>query len=311
MISLLIAMSLDAIVGDPNYRWHPIRLIGRLISGLEAHYYIEAPVRRQFGRGLFLVVTCLGLVGAVAAAFHYGCGRLGPVGWLVEGIVLSQFLATRSLYDEGARIVRILATGTLQQARQQIGYLVSRQTDDLSKRDIYKAAVETLIENTTDAIVAPLFYYWLFGFVGLVLYKLINTLDSMIGYRNRRYEYFGKFAARLDDVANFIPARIAAVFIVLLAGPLGDDLPRSARCLRDQRKWHTSPNAGCTEAALAGAIGIQLSGPTAYFGKIKQRPYIGYAQNEITEKTLRQTMRYVWGVALLSYLVTLLAVNWL
>ncbi len=303
-----MAIVLDTLVGDPNYRLHPIRLMGGLISWLEKWLYgATHGARRQFINGLVLVIICLNIVAAAATLLHFCCvGLFSVYGWIAEGVVLSQLLATRSLYAEGGRIDKVLASGTIEQARQQIGYLVSRETKDLTKRDIYQAAVETMTENTTDAIVAPLFYYALFGLTGIALYKMINTLDSMVGYRNQRYEYFGKFAARLDDVANFIPARLAAFFIMLLAVVLRDDVASSARCFFEQRNIHNSVNAGCTEAAMAGALGIKLSGPTYYFGKLKERPYIGYGTSDITAEHLRQSMRYVIGVAILSYLMALL-----
>ncbi len=306
-----MAIVLDTIVGDPNYRLHPIRLMGGLISWLEKWFYGSAHgTRRQFINGLVVAVVCLNIVAAAVALLHFCCVALfDGYGWVAEGIVLSQLLATRSLYAEGAKIDKVLASGTIEQARQQIGYLVSRETKDLTKRDIYQAAVETLTENTTDAIVAPLFYYALFGLTGIAIYKMINTLDSMIGYHNQRYEYFGKFAARLDDVANFIPARLAAFFIIILAFVLRDDGRSSARCFFEQRNIHNSVNAGCTEAAMAGALGIKLSGPTYYFGKLKARPYIGYGTSDITAKHLLRAMRYVIGVAVFGYFLTLLAMR--
>ncbi len=308
---LIVAIVLDTLLGDPNYPFHPIRLMGNLITQLEKWLYgTNKTARQQFLRGTVLVFCCLIIVGIVALLLHSAClAWLAGYGWIVEGIVLSQLLATRSLYAEGARIDKVLANGTIEEARQQIGYLVSRETKNLTKRDIYQAAVETMTENTTDAIVAPLFYYALFGFVGIAVYKMINTLDSMIGYHNVRYEYFGKFAARLDDVANFVPARLAAFFIIILAFLMRDDGLGSLRCYIKQRNIHNSVNAGCTEAALAGAVGIKLSGPTYYFGKLKKRPYIGYGTSDITAKHLRKSMRYVIGVAIFSYLITLLVMR--
>ncbi len=306
MKALLLAIVLDSLIGDPNYRLHPIRLMGALISRLEKWLYPPQGERRQLRRGIVLVLTCLAVVALLVGAIQYILSTwLADYGWLVEGVLLSQLLATRSLYAEGAKIKKVLATGDLDDARRKIGYLVSRQTEDLTVRDIYQAAVETLTENTTDAIVAPLFYYCLFGLSGIALYKMVNTLDSMIGYHNERYEYFGKFAARLDDVANFIPARLAAGFIIITALLLRGDVVSAGRCFIEQRNLHNSVNAGCTEAALAGALDIKLSGPTKYFGKLKKRPYIGYGTSDIGERQLGKTMQYVVVVAVLTYLVTL------
>ncbi len=311
MKALLLAIVLDAIVGDPNYALHPVRLMGGLITAGEKLLYPPgASGAKQFFRGFLTAFGCLAVVAAISVALLFGLEKYAPnYGWLVQGILLSQLLATRSLYDEGARILSVLKYGSLAEARQKIAYLVSRQTDQLSKRDIYKAAVETMIENTTDAIVAPLFYYSLFGFVGMAVYKMINTLDSMIAYRNARYEYFGKFAARLDDVANFVPARLAALFIVLLTLVLRGDTVNSARCFWRQRHSHSSPNAGCTEAAIGGALGIKLSGPTVYFGKLKARPYIGCGSVEIDARHLAKSLNYVIGVAVLAGALSCIALG--
>ncbi len=302
MKALLLAIVLDAIIGDPNYALHPVRLMGALIaSGEKRLYPAEANNSKQFMRGALLTLCCLLIAATISVVLFFGLAKYAPnYGWIVQGVLLSQLLATRSLYDEGARILGVLKHGSLAEARQKIAYLVSRQTDRLSKRDIYKAAVETMIENTTDAIVAPLFYYSLFGFVGMALYKMINTLDSMIAYRNARYEYFGKFAARLDDVANFVPARLAALFIILLTIVFRDDTANSLRCFWRQRHLHSSPNAGCTEAAIGGALGIKLSGPTVYFGELKARPYIGSGSVEIGDAHLAKSLKYVIGVAVLA-----------
>ncbi len=311
MKALLLAIALDALIGDPNYALHPVRLMGALITVGEKLLYPSGASRvKQFFRGAFLAFGCLLVVAAIGMALLFGLAEYMPnYGWIVQGVLLSQLLATRSLYDEGARILGVLKHGSLAEARQKIAYLVSRQTDQLSKRDIYKAAVETMIENTTDAIVAPLFYYSLFGFVGMALYKMINTLDSMIAYRNERYEYFGKFAARLDDVANFVPARLAALFIVALTVVLRDDTASSMRCFWRQRHLHNSPNAGCTEAAIGGALGVKLSGPTIYFGKLKERPYIGCGSVEIGGSHLAKSLKYVIGVAVLAGALSCIALG--
>ncbi len=318
LIVFIVAMALDAVIGDPNYKFHPIRLIGNLIDFLDKklHQKIEdnkwfwqtvagkkpddnADNIKQFTSGVGLVFLVLFIVGALAFIAEYYAMRF-PFGYILLAVLMSQFLASKSLIDEGQRIASVIEKGDIEEAREQIGYLVSRNTDDLNFNDVSKAAVETLTENTTDAIVAPMLYYLLFGFSGLAIYKAINTMDSMIGYRNDKYEYFGKFAARLDDIFNFIPARISA-FLLLIATLLKrGDLKSASNCYLKQRWLSTSPNAGCTESVMAGALGIMLSGPTRYFGKVKKRPYIGVGRKKITLDDLKMTIAYVKVLAVLA-----------
>lgn len=310
--ALLLALFVDVSLGDPVYAWHPVRLMGQLIQGLENRLYkTDVKNRQLFQRGMLLTVLAIICVATVYGIITWLCDWLmGTWHWLLIGLLASQLLAIRSLIDEGRRIISVMQTGTLEQAQRDIGYLVSRDTANLKATDIYKAAVETMTENITDAIVAPLFYYALFGVVGMAVYKVINTMDSMIGYKNQRYLWFGKFAARLDDVANFIPARLAAVCILLSALFLKGDSAKGVRCFIEQRKYSSSPNAGCTEAAMAGVLGISLSGPTAYFGKVVERPWIGYQLVDIGEVHLTKTIQYVACSAIFGALLALLITWW-
>ncbi len=318
-VVFLIALVLDSLIGDPNYKLHPIRLIGNLIGFLDKQLNSQIEGNQKFWRkvvkvkigekttqtqqffaGVNLVILVLFIVGGLAFVLQYYTLRL-PFGEIALGILMSQFLASKSLLDEGNRIADVVEEGDIKLAREQIGYLVSRNTDDLNFNDVTKAAVETLTENTTDAIVAPIFYYVLFGFVGIAIYKAVNTMDSMIGYHNEQYEYFGKCAARVDDAFNFIPARIAAFLLLIASLIKRGDVKNAMNCYLKQRWLASSPNAGCTEAVMAGSLGIMLSGPTKYFGKIKKREYIGLGRKKIELDDLKQTIVYVRILALLSY----------
>ncbi len=310
--AFILTIILDTVLGDPVYRLHPVRLMGDLINLLDKHFNQEdVKPAKLLKLGALTVFLCLSAVALVYGALSYfGSGLLGDYYWILEGVLVYQLLATRCLYDEGVRIKGVLAKENIKLAQQQIGYLVSRDTDELTLQQIYKAAIETLTENTTDGIVAPVLYYSIFGLVGIAVYKMINTLDSMIAYKNKRYLYFGRVAAKVDDAVNYIPARIAALYIIILAFIFKDNYVDSARCFKAHRKLHASPNAGCTEATMAGALGIQLSGPTEYFGKIVDKPYIGFKHQVFNQKHLEQSLKYVVGVAILSYIQTILIIWW-
>ncbi len=312
--ALALAILLDALLGDPVYPWHPVRLFGLIIQRFEKDLYVKSATPGYYLlSGGFLVMGVLSLVGTSYALLAFVIQLIYDVqglfyflGIILEGLLIYQLLAARCLWDEGSRISKVMATGNLEKARKEIGYLVSRDTKDLSPQSIYKAAVETLTENITDAIVAPVLAYSMFGLVGLALYKAINTMDSMIAYKNERYLYFGRIAARLDDLANFVPARISALLIVLTSVVKRDNYKASAKCFIDHRRFHSSPNAGCTESALAGALNIQLSGPTTYFGKVTERPFIGFVAKPIDESHLSATMTYVVYATIFISIISLL-----
>lgn len=313
-LALLLALVLDALLGDPVYSWHPVRLIGLWISRLERDLYPKGGTPGYFQlTGCLLVAGVLSMVFTVYAllarlvALGYDAGTLGFIfATGLEALLIYQLLAARCLWDEGRRIADVLALGDMERARQEIGYLVSRDTKTLSAEAIYKAAVETLTENITDGIVAPLMAYAVAGLPGMALYKAINTMDSMIAYKNERYLYFGRWAAYLDDAANFIAARVAAVLLLVVAALRGDNARSGLACLLQHRRRHSSPNAGCTESVVAGSLGISLSGPTVYFGKVVERPAIGFIKAPIGEGHLKKAMAYVvWATVLAGTLAVL------
>lgn len=313
--ALLLALLIDAHLGDPVYPWHPVRLMGHWISKLEKDMYPKGGTPGFFQlMGGFLVMYVVLLTFAIYSGFGallYGLTAYGPglrlLAILGEALLIYQLLAARCLWDEGRRILQVMSVGDLVKARQEIGYLVSRETKDLTPTAIYKAAVETLTENITDGIVAPLFYYVLFGLPGMATYKCINTMDSMIGYKNERYLNFGRLAARLDDFVNLLPARMAAGLILIWALLARDNWSRGLSCFWRHRRYHSSPNAGCTESAMAGALDIQLSGPTTYFGALVERPYIGFVNQPICEKHLIKAMGYIVGVTAMTGVLAVIA----
>ncbi|MGZ8239656.1 MAG: adenosylcobinamide-phosphate synthase CbiB, partial [Methylobacter sp.] len=240
--------------------------------------------------GALLVISLIALALLVSVTLVYLCGLLPS--WLsltILAILASTGLAMNMLHES------VVALLTAEQPKQALSYLVSRDTQDMTETDIYKAGLETWAENLSDGVIAPLFYLLLFGLPGIAVYKAINTMDSMIAYKTERYFYFGKTAAIVDDIANYLPARLTALLIVILA----KDKQRAWRCLwRDGNKLE-SPNAGHPIAAMAGALGVALGGDASYHGQIKHKPTLGLPVNPVDKSTLTQALHMKTGINLL------------
>ena len=274
----LIAYIIDRIFGEFSFLKHPVVVMGDYIKWFEKCFYHDS-----IWRGVVLTLSLLLLIMIVTI----------PISIMIEhplllGVIASMGIASKMLYESVKEIMI---------HPENIRFLVSRDTENLSESDINKAAIETYAENLSDGVIAPLFYLFFFGIVGLFLYKGINTLDSMVGYKNARYEKFGKFSARLDDVANFIPARITAIMISLLFFS-----KRSWRFWR-YAPYHDSPNAGYPISAMALALGVKLGGDTAYFGSIKSKPFFGDGRDKITKEDIRQALSLQTKVDILLILI--------
>lgn len=268
VISLLIGWVLDFIFGDPERLPHPIVAFGKAISFLE-HKFNKGEHRILKGAltSIFLVLTTYILTYAII----FFTGKYLPVYLLIllQSILIFYSLAGTTLIREVRSVFEATARST-EEGRQQVARIVGRDTQQLNENEIHAAALETLAENLSDGVIAPLFWLMLLGVPGILTYKMINTLDSMVGYHTRRYLLYGRFAARLDDVANYIPARLTAFLMLLAAGRLNllGFVQKFGRC-------HASPNAGYPEAALAGILNCRFGGTHSYFGEIFQKPYIG------------------------------------
>jgi adenosylcobinamide-phosphate synthase len=272
---LIGAFLLDLAVGDPRSLPHPVVLMGKVIASGERLLWSGKP-RRDFFAGLALPIVLI----ALSAGTTLGLIALFSLlpSWLGFGATValaSTMLATRGLLDAVKRIEAPLRDGNLAVARTQLSHIVGRETTNLNRDKIMRASLESLSESTCDGVVAPLFYLFLGGVPLAMTYKAVSTLDSMIGYRSEKYLYFGKFAARLDDAMNFIPARLTALFMVLAAPAARLNPARAFRVAWRDHMKHLSPNAGYPESALAGAFGIRLGGPSIYFGKEVHKPYMG------------------------------------
>lgn len=279
ILSLLIGYGLDLLLGDPDNWPHPVRVFGTAIARGETILNTGA---NRFGKGLLLVSILVPAVFLFFWATNRLLEHIHP--WLAiaaNGIWVWYGLANRSLIDEGRNVGRALEERGLEAGRKQLSRIVGRDTSRLTPHQIRTAVLETMSENLSDGVVAPLFYLAFAGVPGMMAYKMINTLDSMIGYRSERYEQFGKAAARLDDLANLIPARLTAFLMVLVTGSR-----RAIRFVFRYGRAHKSPNAGYPEAALAGILDCRFGGPNVYHGVAVSKPYIGINDRELTQEDL-------------------------
>jgi len=278
LYQLSIAFVLDLLFGDPVWLYHPVRLIGKLISATEKLLRRLFPKTKKGERtaGFFLLVIVVGVTLAVSALVLWGLGKISP--WLakiVETFWMYQILATKCLKVESMKVYDAVKAQDIERSRRMISYLVGRDTSALTFGEIIKAAVETVAENTTDGVLAPMIFMAIGGAPLGFAYKAVNTLDSMVGYKNDKYRYLGTCSALFDDLVNFIPARIAGVLMIVSAFLCGYDAKGAAKIFVRDRNKHLSPNSAQTESACAGALGLQLGGTHDYFGKPVVKPAIG------------------------------------
>lgn len=275
LILLFGAVVLDLLIGDPSWIPHPVVLIGKLISKAEMLLRKAFPQKLRFA-GKILAVTIPLFTLAVTFLLLWVCYKIHPLfGLAVEIFLGSLTLAAKSLKKESMKVYEQLEKGDLPKARYAVSMIVGRDTQNLDETGVTKAAVETVAENTSDGIIAPMFYLAIGGTPLAMCYKAINTLDSMVGYKNEKYIDFGRASAKLDDAANFIPARIAGVLMVISAYLTGMDGKNAWKIFRRDGRNHASPNSAQTEAACAGALQVQLAGNAYYFGKLYEKPTIG------------------------------------
>lgn len=312
LFPVLLGCALDLLIGDPHALPHPVRLIGRLIAGGEAllrRIFPKTP-RGEIAAGGVLASVVLAVCWCVPALLLAGAAHVHP--WLriaLESVFCCQILAARSLRDESMRVYRSLAAGDLQGARKWLSYIVGRDTAQLDEAHVARAAVETVAENTSDGVVAPLFFLMLGGAPLGFLYKGVNTMDSMLGYKNERYLYFGRIPARLDDVFNFLPAILSAWMMILASLILRMDAKNALRIYRRDHRNHASPNSARTESVCAGALGLQLGGDASYFGVMHHKKTIGDPLRAVEPEDIRRANRLMFGTALCA-LALLCACRW-
>ena len=294
---------LDAIFGDPAWLPHPVVYMGKAISALEKGLRARLPKTPEgelWGGRILAFCLPVGTL-ALTSLVCMGAAALHPLlGLAVQMFWCGQALAAKGLVQESMNVYRELTKPDLPAARIAVSRIVGRDTQALTAEGVTKAAVETVAENASDGVIAPLFYMLLGGAPLALTYKAINTMDSMVGYKNTQYLYFGRAAAKLDDVANYLPSRIAALLWVAAAALTGNDARSAWRIWRRDRHNHASPNSAQTESACAGALNVQLAGPAYYFGEYYQKPTIGDAVRPIEPEDIRRADRMMYAESLLA-----------
>ena len=301
-----LSFCLDLLLGDPGWIPHPVVWMGRAISGLEERLRRIFPktTRGEWAAGALLAILLPAGTLALTFSVLWLAGQIHPgLRFFLEVFWGWQALAVRGLGKESSRVYRALREGTLEQAQQAVARIVGRDTQRLDRAGVTRAAVETVAENASDGVIAPLIFLALGGAPLGMLYKAVNTMDSMVGYKNDRYLYFGRAAARLDDALNFLPARIAGVLMCLGGAAAGYDGKNAWRIFRRDRKRHKSPNSAHTEAACAGALQLQLAGPNYYFGQLVDKPTIGDDQRPVEALDILRAGRILYATAFFALLL--------
>ena len=304
LLSIYTGYALDLIIGDPYSFPHPVRYIGKLIS------IVEKQIRKitSSDKGLkiagfflwFIVVgATFGITTLVLQLFKFNKVTY----FIVNTILIYTTLATKCLKDESVKIYKVLKTGDLEKSRIQLSYIVGRDTTNLNEKEIVRATVETVAENTVDGIIAPLFYGFIGGAPLAMAYKAVNTLDSTVGYKNDKYYYLGFASAKIDDIANYIPARLGVILLSLGSLFAGFNFKDALKIGIRDRKNHKSPNCAFSEGAVAGALGIQLGGTNVYFGKEVYKPTIGDKTREIEIEDIVRTNKIMYSSSIISIII--------
>lgn len=301
--AMALGFLLDLLLGDPRGMWHPVIAIGHLIENTEKllrRIFPKNP-KGEFWGGICLVVIVTAVSTAVALALTFVCYRVHPLlGLLEESLFCWMILATKSLKTESMRVAEALEQEGLKAGRKAVSFIVGRDTAHLDETGVVKAAVETVAENASDGVIAPMLFLAIGGPTLGFFYKSINTMDSMVGYKNEKYLYFGRGAAKADDGVNFFPARISAWLMIagaFLGGFSGKD---ALRIYRRDRRNHASPNSAQTEAVMAGALQVQLAGPAWYFGKKLEKPAIGDDIRPVEREDIGRANRLLYRTAWLG-----------
>lgn len=310
MVQILVGYTLDLLLGDPHFLYHPVRLIGRLITYLDTKLNKGSNQLKKMN-GLILLILVSGFSFVIPMIILYAVSQVHTLlAVLLESLMIYQLFATRCLDVETRKVYNALKEGNIKDARRYISYLVSRDTDQMSEEDVIKAAIETIAENLGDGVVAPMIYIIMGGAPLGWYYKSVNTLDSMVGYKNEKYEDFGYYSAKWDDVLNYIPARITAIFILIAGWLLKYDLIEGIRILRRDKRNHASPNSAYPESAAAGLLGIQLGGKASYFGVTSTKPTMGDKCKVLNIDDLRKMKNLLYASSMVG-MVVLMSLKWM
>ena len=315
IFAFIAGFVLDLLIGDPHFIPHPVRLIGSLISSLDKRLNCDAGYNSsekklnliKYKRGMLLAFTVIFATFAMSVIIIVAAYSINLyAGVIAEAVMTWQILATKCLRVESMRVYDALRTDGVDAGRRAVSMIVGRDTSVLDAAGVTRAAVETIAENTSDGVIAPMLYTAIGGPVLGFVYKAVNTMDSMLGYKNDKYMYFGRFAARLDDVVNFIPARISAYLMIAAAfiGGRQFDGKNAYRIFKRDRFNHASPNSAQTESVCAGALRVQLAGDAVYFGKLVKKKYIGDGLREIEYEDIKSANRLMYITAFLCELLS-------
>ncbi|MCM1314601.1 MAG: adenosylcobinamide-phosphate synthase CbiB [Alistipes senegalensis] len=272
---MIFGFIIDCILGDPYHLPHPIRVIGNFISATEKWVRRIMPENLRFGGVILALMTIFFTVSITLIILFFSYKNNILIGLLIESIMCYYMIASKCLKKESMKVYKAISEKNVKKAREAVSMIVGRDTENLDKSGIIRATVETVAENTSDGVTAPIMYISAFGAIGGFFYKAVNTMDSMIGYTNEKYADIGRFAAKLDDLLNFIPSRITALVMIFSAYILGFDGKNALKIWRRDRRNHASPNSAQTEAVCAGALGVRLGGDAYYFGKLHKKQFIG------------------------------------
>lgn len=306
LVALVMGYILDLIFGDPYWMPHPVRFIGNLISILEKviRRFMPKTKRGEYIGGIILTVMVVSISMVIPLVIILMAKSINTyLALTVETFMCYQILATKSLKVESMKVYDELAKNDLPSARKAVSMIVGRDTKDLTFSGVAKAAVETVAENTSDGIIAPMIFIAIGGAPMGFLYKAINTMDSMVGYKNEKYMNFGRFAAKLDDVVNYLPARISAYQMILSSFFLRYDYKNAFKIYKRDRYNHASPNSAQTESVCAGALDVQLAGNAYYFGKLYEKPTIGDNIREINYDDIKKANRLLYCTSIISIVI--------
>lgn len=303
IIPFTIGYLLDLIIGDPHKLPHPVRAIGLLIKSVENILYRNARFLKFKGL-LLLIIVSTATFSICYLLIHYTYFINRYLGHLISTVLIFQILATKSLFTETNKVYKSLKSGNLDEAKMRLSYLVSRDCENMEEEDIVRSTIETISENIVDGVTSPLFYILLGGAPLGMLYKAVNTLDSMVGYKNSRYSDFGFFSAKFDDVFNFIPARLTSVLIIISTFLLKYNYTNAFRILRRDNNKHSSPNSGWAEAPVAGALSINLGGKVSYFGKVHYKPEIGDSLKKPEIADIKKTHLILFTTSIISFVLS-------
>lgn len=309
---MIFGFIIDCILGDPYWLPHPIRAIGSFITSMEKWIRRIIPHNLRAGGVILALTTIFFSVSIPLIILFFSYKKNILIGLILESIMCYYMISPKCLKNESMKVYKAIAEKNIEKSRKAVSMIVGRDTENLDKSGIIRATVETVAENTSDGVTAPLMYIAMFGAVGGFFYKAVNTLDSMIGYTNEKYADIGRFSAKTDDFLNFVPSRITAVLMIFSAKILGLDSKNALKIWRRDRRNHASPNSAQTEAVCAGALGIRLAGDAYYFGKLHKKPFIGDNTRNIENEDIVRVNKLMYTTSFITLILGVIfrAVVW-